>query len=241
MVLNLHKKLLNGLYSFQIQTTLNTKIMKEIFIRKIPVLNTVSFAEAEHLLENKSVANSIAVINWPAYPYQPDLKFRIGHIGNEIWLKFYVKEKNILAQETKTNGDVYKDSTVEFFISLDGKNYYNFEFSCIGTIHLAYGPGRENRTFVNPKIVEEIKIKSSLGNQPFKEKSGNFEWEMMIRIPIKCFAFDQIKSFNGLKATANFMKCGDETSEPHFVTWNPIGIENPDYHRPEFFGKLEFE
>jgi len=130
---------------------------------------------------------------------------------------------------------------VEFFISPDGENYYNFEFNCIGTTHLAYGPGRGNRKIVEPAIVEKIKIESSLGSDPFDNKTGNFEWEMMIRIPVECFQYTKITSLNGLKATANFYKCGDGTPEPHFVTWNPVGTESPDYHRPEFFGKVLFE
>jgi len=215
--------------------------MKELFIKQINPAKTVSLKEAGHLLETQTVTNQIDTINWPTYSYKPKLSFRIGHIGKEIWLKYYVTEKYILAQETRTNGEVYKDSTVEFFISVDGTNYYNFEFSCIGTIHLAYGPGRGNRNFVDPEIIKKINIESSLGNQPFKEKTGNFEWEMMIRIPVESFAFDKIKSLNGLKAKANFYKCGDETTEPHFVTWNPIGTENPDYHCPEYFGKVLFE
>ena len=217
------------------------KIMKELFIQHIKLSNTVTLKEADHLLETQTVTNPINVINWPAFEYKPKLNFRIGHTGKEIWLKFDVTEKYILAQETRTNGNVYKDSCVEFFISVDGKNYYNFEFNCIGTVHLAYGPGRNNRKFVNPEIIKKIEIQSTLGNKPFEEKTGNFEWEMMIRIPVESFAFDQIKTLNGLKATANFYKCGDETSKPHFVTWNPVGTENPDYHRPEFFGKVLFE
>lgn len=216
--------------------------MKNLFIKKIKVKNEVSLEEAAHLLETQTVTTSIDTLNWEkAFPYKPDLKFRIGHIGSEIWLKYYVKEKNILAQESRINGDVYKDSTVEFFISVDGENYYNFEFNCIGIPHVAHGPGRGNRTFVEPGIVKQIEIKSTLGDQPFAEKSGAFEWEMMIRIPVKCFAFDKIKSIEGLKATANFYKCGDETSDPHFVSWNPIKTENPDYHCPQFFGEVEFE
>jgi hypothetical protein len=216
--------------------------MKNLYIKRIKNRKEVNLNEAAHLLENQVVTNSIDVLNWEkAFPYKPGLKFRIGHTGNEIWLKYYVKEKNILALETRTNGDVYKDSTVEFFIALDKTNYYNFEFNCIGTIHIGYGPGRGNRKPITPKIAEIIEIESSLGNQPFKEKTGAFEWEMMIRIPIECFEFDKIKSLNGLKASANFYKCGDETSDPHFVTWNPIKTENPDYHCPEFFGEIEFE
>jgi hypothetical protein len=215
--------------------------MKELFIKRITPAKLVRLKEAGHLLETQTVTNQIDTINWPNFSYKPKLSFRIGHIDKEIWLKYYVTEKNILARETRINGEVYKDSTVEFFISVDGLNYYNFEFSCIGITHLAHGPGRGNRNFVDPEIVKKIEIESSLGNKPFEEKKGNFEWEMMIRIPLECFAFDKIKTLSGLKATANFYKCGDETSEPHYISWNPIGTENPDYHCPQYFGKVQFE
>ncbi|NOR76804.1 MAG: hypothetical protein GQ525_16800 [Draconibacterium sp.] len=215
--------------------------MSKLIIKQIKTNKKVTLSEADWLLEKQTNLNAIDIINWNEFPYRPDLKFRIAHNKNEIWLKYYVAEKNILAKETLTNGDVYKDSTVEFFISIDKKNYYNFEFSCIGTIHLAHGAGRGNRKLIDSDIAEKIEIKSSLGNQPFEEKSGNFIWEMMIRIPVECFVFDNITSFHKLKATANFYKCGDETSEPHFVTWNLVGTENPDYHCPEYFGKMEFE
>ncbi len=216
--------------------------MKDLYIKQITTKEKVTLQEASHLLEKQTVTHAIDILNWEkAFPYKPDLKFRIAHAGTEIWLKYYVKEKNILAQETRTNGDVYKDSTVEFFISVDGENYYNFEFNCIGVTHLAYGPRRGNRKFVTAETVEKIEAESTLGSEAFSEKSGKFEWEMMIRIPIECFAYDTLKTFAGLKATANFYKCGDETSDPHFVSWNPVKTENPDYHRPEFFGRVEFE
>ncbi len=215
--------------------------MKELFIKNLTTNKAALLKEAEHILETQTVNNQIDILNWKEFSYLPKVSFRIGHCGNEIWLKYYVAEKYVLAQETRTNGDVYKDSCVEFFISVDGVNYYNFEFSCIGTIHLAHGPGRGNRKPVDPGIIKKIEIESTLGKQPFAEKKGNFEWEMVIRIPVEILAFDNLKSFKGLKATANFYKCGDETSEPHFVTWNPVKTENPDYHRPEYFGKVLFE
>jgi len=216
--------------------------MKNLYIKKITSNKDVNLDEAAHLLEKQTVTHSIDVLNWEKeFPYKPDLKFRIGHTAKEIWLKYYVQEKNILALETRINGDVYKDSTVEFFISFDEKNYYNFEFNCIGTPHVGYGPGRGNRTPIDIETIKKIKVQSTLGTEPFEEKSGNFEWELMIRIPIDCFVFDKIKNINGVKATANFYKCGDETSDPHFVSWNPIQTESPNYHCPQFFGKVEFE
>ena len=48
-------------------------------------------------------------------------------------------------------------------------------------------------------------------------------------------------SLDGQTIKANFYKCGDELQTPHFLSWNPINIEKPDFHRPDFFGSLEFE
>jgi hypothetical protein len=39
---------------------------------------------------------------------------------------------------------------------------------------------------------------------------------------------------------ANFYKCGDGTSVPHYLSWNQVITETPDFHRPEFFGEISF-
>ena len=39
---------------------------------------------------------------------------------------------------------------------------------------------------------------------------------------------------------ANFYKYGDILTIPHYVTWNQVGTEKPDYHQPEYFGLLKF-
>lgn len=215
--------------------------MKNLFIKKLNSKPQISLGEASYNLENQTVLHRIDQLNWEDFDYCPNVRFRIGHTESEIWLKYYVTEKFILAREIKTNGDVYKDSCVEFFISFDAINYYNFEFNAIGTTHVAFGEGRENRQFVLTEIIDKIKIQSSLGNQPFEEKEGDFNWEIMIRIPIKVFAFSKLNSWNKRPARANFYKCGDETSVPHYISWNKINTANPDYHRPEFFGKIQFE
>jgi hypothetical protein len=208
----------------------------------IPKVNSVDrFCDVNSSFLEKWQDLKIDTLNWDEYSYKPAIGLKIAHSSNAVLLKFDVREKYIRALETQINGKVHKDSTVEFFISLDGENYYNFEFSCIGTIHVGYGPGRKDRERISPEILKKIEIVSSLGNQPFEEKTGDFQWQMVIKIPIECFVFDNLIAFDGVKATANFYKCGDETSEPHFVTWNPVKTATPDYHRPEFFAPIEFE
>ncbi len=216
--------------------------MKKLVINEIDYKNSININLAEKLLENNTDLQSINIINWEEFSYKPDVKFRIAYCQDNILLKYYVNESNIMAKETKINGDVYKDSCVEFFISPDQNDtYYNFEFNCIGIPHVGYGKAGIKKNLINSEILKLITIKSSLGNQPFDEKTGGFQWEMMIIIPKECFAYDKNIVLKGLTANANFYKCGDNTSKPHFVTWNPVGTKKPDYHQPRYFGEIFFK
>ncbi|HEC41549.1 MAG TPA: hypothetical protein ENI20_01795 [Bacteroides sp.] len=225
-----------------LKTDINKTNSKKLIVKEIHHNGVIDIDLAEQLLESNADFQFIEIINWTKYPYKPEVKFKIAYVSNQILLKYYVTEENIMAKETRVNGEVYKDSCVEFFLSTNGKNaYYNFEFNCIGIPHVAYGQGRENRVLIDPEILKLIKVRSSLGNQPVEEKTGGHQWEIMIVIPKECLIYDKDIVLKGLKAKTNFYKCGDETSKPHYVSWNPIGTENPDYHQSSYFGELIFE
>lgn len=222
------------------QESYSDKVLK---VKEIQYSGNIDLPKVSELLEAQADLHSIDLLNWDTFQYRPEVKFRIAHSDDQIWLKYYVNEKNILAEVTETNGGVASDSCVEFFFDprADG-NYYNFEFSCIGTTHLAYGPGRHDRKFVDEKIIEgQIKVTSTLGSEPFVERTGGHSWEMTIIIPSSSLVHDKNILLKGLKARANFYKCGDKTAERHYLSWNPVGTERPDFHRPEFFGTIVFE
>ncbi|MBU2906782.1 hypothetical protein KO529_18425 [Arenibacter algicola] len=216
---------------------------KVLKVKEIKYNGQVGLEQVSQLLEKHVELEHVDLINWDKFSYRPDVAFRIAHSNNAIWLKYYVKEKNILASVGDTNGPVARDSCVEFFMDpLGNGNYYNFEFNCIGTVHLAYGPGRGQRQFVDPNTIRNlIEVQSSLGAQTFTERTGDFTWEMTIIIPAEVLTHNPEIKLKGLQSTANFYKCGDATSQRHYLTWNPVGTEKPDYHRPEFFGKLIFQ
>ena len=145
------------------------------------------------------------------------------------------------AEKTLTNQMVCEDSCVEFFISPDDDGvYYNIEFNAIGTCLLGTGTARENSTQANPEIVSRIRRLSSEGDRPFKEKEGEFDWTLTVAIPYEVFFHHSVRDLKGKTFRANFYKCGDNLKVPHYVTWNPVGTKNPDYHQPEYFGLLKF-
>jgi hypothetical protein len=72
------------------------------------------------------------------------------------------------------------------------------------------------------------------------EKSGEFSWTLTLAIPLTVFIHHDIKELKGRIFRANFYKCGDKLTVPHYLSWNPVGAEKPDFHRPEYFGLLKF-
>lgn len=215
---------------------------KKMTIEEIEYDGDLDISLAENLLEGNTQFELIDTINWPDYPYKPEVKFKVAHCQGKVLLKFFVKEESVLAKVSTINGSVHKDSCVEFFITTqEGGPYYNFEFNCIGVPHAAVGYTRKDRQLVDPEILKSIQTRSSLGNEPFTEKTGGQEWELMVIIPPECFVKEKNMELKGLKARANFYKCADDTVKPHFVTWNPVGTEKPDYHQPRYFGEVRFE
>lgn len=183
--------------------------------------------------------HTISYVPWEAYKYKPKVDFTVAYTDYALLLKYYVSEKSVRANYSKPNDPVYKDSCVELFISFDdGMGYYNFEFNCAGTCLLGFGKDRKGRHQLPEKLISRIRHQSLL--LPSACAEANISWELTVEIPFELFHFHEIKSLKGKKARANVYKCGDDLPEPHYLAWNQIKTEEPDFHRPEYFGSFEF-
>jgi hypothetical protein len=212
------------------------EINKLEFETKYPGLDDIS-----EKLDSLNIRNQIGEVNWKSFDYKPEVSFTIAYNNNEILLKYYVIEQWFKAEKTETNQDVYEDSCVELFVSpSDDGIYYNLEFNGIGTCLMGTGTGRENCRRADPEIISWIRRKTSVGMKSVKEKTGEFSWTITMAIPLNVFLHHEVKDLKGKTFMANFYKCGDKLSVPHYLSWNPVGTENPDFHRPEYFGLLKF-
>ena len=211
----------------------------------VPLIDVADVNNPSSIIEcMKDVrVNEIACVNWPgAYPSAPKVTFKIAHDGSNLFLHFFVEENEVLAKTTEDNGPVWTDSCVEFFMSFgDSPFYYNAEFSCIGKALLGYRKDRKDVEHASADVMNLIKRYPSLGSEPFDKKQGDFKWNMLLVIPVSAYWRSGINSFSGIEARANFYKCGDHLTTPHFLSWNPIHTEKPNFHVPQYFGKLNFE
>jgi len=184
--------------------------------------------------------NDLEEVPWPgAFPYKPEVRFKLAFTENCLLLSFQVKEKHAYATYRHINDPVYKDSCVEFFLSFDRQNYYNLEFNCAGIGLMGYGSAdRKGRRRLSKERIEQVKTISTL---PAAQRGvTETAWELLLNIPFGVFEADHITSFSGKRCTANFYKCGDDLPIPHYVAWSPIVNPTPNFHLPQFFGELLF-
>jgi hypothetical protein len=203
--------------------------------------NKPGLDEISEMLDGLNMKTPVWEVNWKSFGYKPDVKFSMGYSGEEIFLKYYVRENWFKAEKTQTNQAVYEDSCVEFFVSpSDDGVYYNLEFNAIGTCLMGAGTGRYDNRPAGSEIISKIRRMTSAGSEAMRERSGDFFWTITIALPLEIFIYHNLKPLKGKIFRANFYKCGSKLTVPHYLTWNPVETENPDFHRTEFFGSLEF-
>lgn len=212
--------------------------MKKLNIPFIPVPGVPSPREAVTMLEVVE-AVSIGVNSWPQYTNDVEASFSMAHNGHAIFLKYDVSEDHVVARAT-THGEIHRDSCVEFFVSFDGDDrYYNLEFNCLGWCKAAYGRNRQRRQPLPTHAIHAISSSTTLEAVGLAD-AKQFRWQLTLVIPAASFCYHDIPSFRRLKARGNMYKCGDGLPTVHYLSWNPLRSETPNFHRAEDFGQLEF-
>lgn len=163
--------------------------------------------------------------------YQPKTIAQMWIVKNEgVYLRMECFEKNPKCVYHHQDDPVYKDSCMECFINfnpLKSTQYLNIEINANGALLMQVGSKRKDRRSITSFGVAGLKP------QPFKTETS---WGFVVKIPIRFikYFYEEI----ALEWTANFYKCGDECLEPHYLSWQKIDLEKPNYHAPQFFGNL---
>ena len=184
----------------------------------------------------------VNVYNWKEFQgYDPEAEFQMVHDDNNIFLRLTAHNDYNINQCTDVNQFVCNDSCMEAFFNLPGmvkSAYFNFEFNANGVIFLGWGESRENRITVDPAIIKKYITIMAYGNDIPATQRG--EWSLTVIINKELFPVLTGHEFTSGECGGNFYKCG-ERAISHFISWDEIIMDHPDFHRPEYFGKLIFE
>lgn len=205
------------------------------YIAELDALTTAS--DILTLLDRSGTRCQIDSLNWPElYPYAPLSTFTIAHSATRLYIDFFVRCNYLRAENYVNLSPVSEDSCVEFFVAprRDDNHYWNFEFNCIGTINASHRTERKNPTRLTDDELAQIIRYASCGTRPFCEMEGMFAWNLLTSIPLSLIGVEYTGKPVDLRG--NFYKCASATAAPHYLSWNPVGGERPDFHRPQDFG-----
>lgn len=199
-----------------------------------------TFDKIRMMLEAGALAD-IDQVNWKDdFPKFLPVKVRVAHDRDRLYLYYTVTGEEIRAVNTEDFGSVWEDSCVEFFMQREGETTYrNFECNILGVL-LSRRHESRDKGVSQIDVMPAIFRHGTLEHRYEGDKQVT-DWTMYLEIPKQALGFGDHESLGGQKIRANFYKCGDETPEPHFLSWNPIDLPQPNFHVPEFFGLLDLE
>ncbi|WP_126664917.1 carbohydrate-binding family 9-like protein [Haloterrigena salifodinae] len=211
----------------------------------VPLAGTVSgtpWADA--------VAFRIDEFSWHDGGPKPLTTGRALYDDRAIYLQYHAEDTDIAASVTELNGPTYRDSSVEFFADPtpdDDSRYFNFEPNCCGQFKLAWqerdwearGIGRD---LVSSDVAATVDVETSVPGPTKDPHPDDEEWWLAAALP-----FDALEALTGVTLAptsgtewrGNFYRSGVPTAQK--ATWNPIEKPEPDYHSPEYFGRIRFE
>ncbi len=189
---------------------------------------------------------------WKDSGHRPRVRARV--LWDDDWLavRFEVDDRYVRAVAEKFNDSVCSDSCVEFFVAPSGDPtqdaYFNFEVNCGGTILLHCMPSTSNREAghqgqsVSDADGATIRIAQTLPKIVEPELTEPTSWAVEYHVPWSLFDsyFGDVTPTAGTTWRANFYKCGDKTSHPHWGSWSPVDTPRPSFHQPAYFQPIHF-
>ena len=183
---------------------------------------------------------------------RPDVRFRALCGGGRIAVRFDVRgDRFVRSVATEPQGDVWKDSCVEFFVQPAGAaGHFNFEMDAGGTLLASYivdnrrlpEGGYADWAPLPPEWMARVGVRTSLPRVVDPPLPGPLDWRAELSVPLELLEAvggAPCRPRAGDEWTANFFHCGDETPSPRWGAWSGVG-EKLDFHQTARFGVLRF-
>jgi len=182
--------------------------------------------------------------------HKPAVYARLLYDNRNIYVHFKVHDQYIRSVTTRPQGPVCQDSCVEFFFKPKAdRGYLNVEANCGGTFLCSYiedhrriPGGFAKFTPIDLKWLAQIRCHHTLPDVVDPEIASPREWQLEYALPLPLIEAytGPLGAIAGQTWRANFFKCGDKTSHPHWGSWAPLGDEL-NFHLPERFAPIHFQ
>ena len=171
---------------------------------------------------------------WDVNGYKPKVEYVLSMDEDGFCMHMTIYEHDPRRVETEHQRDIYMDSCAEWFVNFAPEicdRYFNFEVNANGAMHVAFRRDRYEGTMLTAEDIAALDIHAEVREE---------NWEVRYRVPFALIR-KYIPGYQyeaGMSIRTNFYKCGDETEFPHFGIWKEYPLQEPDFHRPEYFGEI---
>ncbi len=168
-----------------------------------------------------------------------DIRMKVQICYNEAGFHLHMRawEKEVRAVFNEPLCDVCRDSCMEFFFRpvADDIRYFNIEMNPNACSYIGFGSSTAD--LIRLVIQNEDTIMQKRVNYT---EDG---WELYYTVPVEVIRvfFPGYQLESGMQIRANCYKCGDDTSVPHFITWNYVDYPTPSFHQPSHYGLMTLE
>ena len=188
--------------------------------------------------------------SWEDSGHHPKTEARLLYNDTTLAVIFRVEDHYVRAVAEQYQDGVCRDSCVEFFVApVAGSDvYFNFEVNCGGTTLLHKNPPPDDRASGQERIAvseedwQTVAMAHSLPQIVEPEVAEPTVWTVEYHVPFDLFHryFESVRHDPGTIWRANFYKCGDQTSHPHWGSWAPVDTPRPNFHVPASFQSVVF-
>lgn len=185
----------------------------------------------------------------PESGHRPKTEVKAVYDEKGIYIHFRVEDRYVRSIETEYHGKVWEDACVEFFVQpLPDRGYFNFEINCGGTMLLSYkehpdwkGTPLREAGAVPWALAREVKIFHTMPEKVEPERAEAVTWQVEYFVPFSLFEayLGPLGPVAGKEWRANFYKCAENNSHPHWASWSPIRGEL-NFHQPQYFAPIIF-
>jgi len=177
---------------------------------------------------------------------QPETFGQMAYLDGEgLFIRMTCVEQNPKRELQNHRDMVCRDSAVEAFFAFPDPElkqteqpsndslYLNFEINANGAMHAKYGHGRQGRQFLTEEEYALTGISAVI--EPDR-------WTVELLVPdallkrLGLFAFQAGDTF-----FCNFYKIAEDPVIGHYMAYNPIPTEKPNFHLPAHFARAEIK
>ena len=161
-------------------------------------------------------------------PHRPAAVAKLVYDAANLYLRFRVEDRYVVAKHTQFQDPVCRDSCVEFFVQpRPSCGYFNFEINCGGTLLCYYiedpartADGFAKFTRLSCEHGQRIRVVHSLPAPVVPERQEPVVWHIGCAIPLDVLeaCAGRLGPLAGQTWRGNFFKCADDSSHPHWAS-----------------------